>query len=143
MRRLIVAVLLFSSLSPLAATAQNAPQTIMAPADRYFGRMKMSILGIRNTFNDAGTRLDVDQASPSAIFHKVALADEALHDWAAQYPRDPWIPKYILSLATLYRRLPGDEARTFSNDTLGWLIEAYPRSAEARVAANIERGDRY
>jgi hypothetical protein len=123
----------------MAVVAQTQSTTAMAPADRYFGRMKMSILGIRNVLNDSGTRLDVDQANASAVFHKVVLADEALHDWAAQFPRDPWIPKYILSLATLYRRLPGDEARTFSNDTLDWLISAYPRTSEARIASNIDR----
>jgi hypothetical protein len=139
MRRLLLALLIFASLSPATVLAQSSQTSGMAPADRYFGRMRMSILGIRNTLADAGTKLDVDQASRSAVFHKVVLADEALHDWAAQYPRDPWIPRYIYALAQLYRRLPGDEARTFMNDTIGWLCESYPSSNEAHLATDFSR----
>ena len=32
----------------------------VAPADEYFGRLKMSILGIRNTIRDMGLKADAD-----------------------------------------------------------------------------------
>lgn len=58
-----------------------------APADSYFGHMKLSYIGINNTFRDA-MRLAGDSTTSGAIVSKVEAADEALHDFATRFPRD-------------------------------------------------------
>lgn len=63
-----------------------------APADQYFGRMKMSYLGINNTFRDAAISAGDHTTNPS-IVSKVAFADEALLDWARHFPHDPQLAR--------------------------------------------------
>src|SRR5271155_3868958 len=48
-----------------------------APGDEYFGRMKMSYLGINNTFHDETIRAG-DYTTDSGIINKVGFADDAL-----------------------------------------------------------------
>lgn len=45
-----------------------APAARVAPADEYFGRLKMSILGIRNTLKDLAQKADYDPSNPEQIF---------------------------------------------------------------------------
>jgi hypothetical protein len=69
-----------------------------APADEYFGKMKMSYLGMNNTFHDASISSGDHTTDPS-IIHKVALAEDALDAWAAKYPRDPQLARtYYLAV---------------------------------------------
>ena len=57
-----------------------------APADEYFGRLKMSFLGMNNTFRDSSISSG-DHTTNQGIINKVALAEDALDDWAAQASR--------------------------------------------------------
>src|SRR5471030_1138077 len=69
-----------------------------APADRYFGKMKLSFLGINNTFRDAAIGSG-DHTTDEAIVNKVALADEALADWSNHFPHDPQLARtYFLAI---------------------------------------------
>jgi len=71
-----------------------------APGDEYFGRMKMSFLGINNTYHDEGIRAG-DYTTNSGIITKVAFADEALDQWASRYPQDPQLARsYFLAVQT-------------------------------------------
>jgi hypothetical protein len=77
---------------------------VSAPADQYFGRMKMSYLGINNTFRDA--RISTGSRTTSgAIITKVELADDALRAWARLYPKDPQLPRSYFLAADLFRRI--------------------------------------
>jgi len=58
-----------------------------APADSYFGRMKLSYIGINNMFRDA-MRMSGDSTTSSSIANRVEQADEALRDFATRFPRD-------------------------------------------------------
>ena len=73
-----------------------------APADEYFGRWKMSFLGINNTFRDAAISSG-DHTTDPGIAHKVALAEDALDAWAKTYPRDPQLARTYF-LATVVER---------------------------------------
>jgi hypothetical protein len=73
-----------------------------APADEYFGRMKMSFLGMNNTFRDAAISSG-DHTTDPGIAHKVALAEDALDAWAKTYPRDPQLARTYF-LATVVER---------------------------------------
>ncbi len=69
-----------------------------APADEYFGRMKMSFLGMNNTFRDSAISSG-DHTTDQGIVNKVALAEDALNDWARRYPRDPQLARtYFLAV---------------------------------------------
>ncbi len=73
-----------------------------APADEYFGKMKMSYLGMNNTFHDAAISSG-DHTTDPAIVHRVALAEDALEAWARKYPRDPQLARTYY-LATVVER---------------------------------------
>src|SRR5450631_3857187 len=62
-----------------------------APADEYFGRFKLSLLGIRNIIHDMNIEGDSSLALPmqEARIREVA---GSLADWANRYPRDKWLP---------------------------------------------------
>jgi hypothetical protein len=69
-----------------------------APADQYFGRMKLSYLGINNTFRDAAISAGDHTVDP-AIVNKVEFADDALRDWASHFPHDQQLARsYFLAI---------------------------------------------
>ena len=127
---LAVAVATLSSAAPVPALAD--PSSSLAPADRYFGRLKMSILGVRNSLKDLSARADAHPEDSEHVYDKAVLVEDALRDWQKHFPRDPWIPKYAFSLAQLYAKLDMDDARVRKNDTLDWLIATYPESEYAQ-----------
>ncbi|HEX3467011.1 MAG TPA: hypothetical protein VHT05_02805, partial [Candidatus Elarobacter sp.] len=107
MRRILLALLLgLACAAPAAADYTN-----LAPADRYFGRLKMSILGVRNSIKDLSARADAHPEEAEHVFDKAVLVEDALRDWHAHFPRDPWIPRYAFGLAQLYGKLDMDDAR--------------------------------
>jgi hypothetical protein len=105
----------------------------LAPADRYFGRMKMSILGIRNALKDLSARLDAHPEDADHIFDKAVLVEDALHDWQAHFPFDSWIPRFSYTLAQLYGKIDSDDAHTHRDEMLDWLGATYPESEFAQL----------
>lgn len=77
----------------------------MAPADEYFGQARMSVLAIRNEIAILDRRAAEDPGARAAIVPRAAMVEAAMRDWAAQFPRDPWLPRFRLSLARVYGRL--------------------------------------
>jgi hypothetical protein len=105
----------------------------VAPADEYFGRLKMSILGIRNTIKDVGLKVDINPAAGPSAMGSVALTEDAMHDWEKKYPQDTWIPPAIFSLERLYAKIDSDDARAHARMTMVWLVHDYPHSIAALV----------
>jgi hypothetical protein len=130
MKRVLLALVLALS---FAAPVFAEPTANLAPADRYFGRLKMSILGVRNSLKDLSARADAHPEDAEHIFDKAVLVEDALRDWHAHFPRDPWIPKFAYSLAQLYGKLDSDDARVRRNDTLDWLVATFPESEYAML----------
>jgi hypothetical protein len=130
MKRVLLALVLALS---FAAPVFAEPTANLAPADRYFGRLKMSILGVRNSLKDLSARADAHPEDAEHIFDKTVLVEDALRDWHAHFPRDPWIPKFAYSLAQLYGKLDSDDARVRRNDTLDWLVATFPESEYAML----------
>jgi hypothetical protein len=128
MKRTLLALMLAVS---FAAPALANPMSSLAPADRYFGRLKMSILGVRNSLRDLSARADAEPEAAEHIFDKAVLVEDALRDWQHHFPRDPWIPKYAYALAELYGKLQTDDAQMRKDETLDWLIASYPNSEYA------------
>jgi hypothetical protein len=133
MKRIALAIALALPVCATVTPAFAQPMANLAPADRYFGRLKMSILGIRNELKDLSARIDAQPGDAEHVYDKAVLVEDALHDWQRHFPRDPWIPKYSYALAELYGKVATDEARVRRNDTLDWLIATYPASEYAQL----------
>ena len=134
MKRFVFAFALALGATAITVPALAEPTVRLAPADRYFGRMKMSILGIRNALKDLSTRADTFPEDASHVFDKAVLVEDAIHDWQAHFPSDPWIPKYAYTLAQLFGKLDFDDARVHRNDTLDWLTATFPESEFAQLS---------
>jgi hypothetical protein len=100
----------------------------IAPADVYFGRLKMSILGIANTIKDMRLRVDSDAEKSESIFGSLANCEEALRDWERKYPNDSWIPKNLFNLEVAYLHAKGERARAMAAKAEAWLRRNYPKS---------------
>ena len=121
MRRLIA---MFLILVGLAAQAQATPtpkptatpaltkaqrekleeMKVSAPADEYFGKMKMSFLGIDNTFRDQAIRAGA-QTIDQSVINKLDYAADALADWQHKYPRDPQIARSMWLGSLVYLKI--------------------------------------
>ncbi|HEY5093875.1 MAG TPA: hypothetical protein VII69_02030 [Candidatus Eremiobacteraceae bacterium] len=86
-KSLVVCTILVAVLQQAAAA-----KPAVAPADEYFGRMKLSILGIGNILHDTKLREAYDPAHAADNYTKLSFAEDALEDWAAKYPQDNWLP---------------------------------------------------
>jgi hypothetical protein len=75
-------------------TARAATMRDLAPADEYFGQLRMSVLGIRNELNTLERRAAGGDRNVAAMSGKLALVDDAMRDWRTRYPRDTWLPRF-------------------------------------------------
>jgi hypothetical protein len=115
----------FAMLAP--AIAQDSLQGL-APADEYFGRFNLSVLGIANTIRDAGARMDSGGDARTMLSGPLSFVTDAMKDWEQKYPTDPWIAKDLLALETVYLRVPTDEGFRLATQTEAWLVADYPNS---------------
>jgi hypothetical protein len=126
----IAVALLFSVTAP--GTAQAVSLSKAAPADEYFGPLKMSILGIRNTLKDEivklGSTASVDAAG---AFRHAAFVEKSIREWEHKYPADSWLPRSVLALHRVYSRIASSDAERSAAATAAWLLERYPNSREA------------
>lgn len=77
---------------------------VSAPGDEYFGRMKMSYLGINNTFHDDLIRAGA-YTTDSKIISRISFADDALLSWAKKYPNDPQLARSYFLAFQMYRKV--------------------------------------
>ena len=114
--------------------AKAAPKCKVAPADEYFGKLKMSILGIRNTIKDKGLLVDVDSTKAESTYGAIALTEDAMHDWEHKYPCDSWIPGTIYALEHFYGKIHTEDGVKHVHAVFAWLRHDYPRASVVRVA---------
>lgn len=106
----------------------------VAPADEYFGRMKMSILGIGNQLRDLDLRLRYSPEKGADVLGSAAFVEDALHDWEHKYPTDPWLPKDVYKLAHLYANVHTNDGRRHASSALHWLMVRYGGTHYGRLA---------
>ncbi|HXW51614.1 MAG TPA: hypothetical protein VEJ41_06445 [Candidatus Acidoferrales bacterium] len=82
----------FAILLAVAGASLASSHTSVAPLDEYFGRQKLSPLGIENIIHDTNLRVRYDPLHASRYYPALASAEDALDDWAHKYPDDPWLP---------------------------------------------------
>jgi hypothetical protein len=101
--------------------------THSAPGDEYFGRMKMSYLGINNTFRDETIRSGSFTTSPGVIT-TLNFADQALHAWANKYPGDPELARsYFLAIGA-YSKVYTQPAQDKAWQYMHILATQFPQS---------------
>lgn len=92
-----------------AASAQQHPLvsrsalSLMAPADEYFGRLKESVIEIRNRLDAFDRRSDDEMLDPDTV-HSLDDLQDAIRDWQHKYPHDPWLPRALRRLVRDYQR---------------------------------------
>ncbi len=104
-----------------------------APGDEYFGRMKISYLGIDNTYKDGAVSAGAYTTDPHLIA-KLDFATEALQKWAAKYPKDPELARSyylgVLVLEKVYTQHEQDVTWQF----LTLLATKYPNTYFGKTA---------
>jgi hypothetical protein len=120
--------------APGKHVAHAAPKCKVAPADEYFGKLKMSILGIRNTIKDQGIKVDVDPAKADSTLNAIALTEDAMHDWQRKYPCDSWIPGSIYALEHFYGKIHTADGVKHVHATFAWLRHDFPRHRLVLIA---------
>jgi len=115
-----------------AAHRQLARVCKPAPADEYFGKLKMSILGIRNTIKDQGLKVDYDPNAAPGTANAINLTEDAIRDWQHKYPCDSWLPGSLYALEHFYAKIHTDDGVRHVHAVYAWLRKDFPR---ARVIA--------
>ena len=145
-RHIIAAGALVLLLAPAAALAAGtSTKTVplsahttrvsrVAPADEYFGRMKMSILGITNSIRDTGLREGYDPSNASRYFGGLSYTEDALEDWSQKYPQDSWIPKRAYDLSHEFWVMHTPEANAKAERCRAILFRQFPQNRWAVVA---------
>lgn len=110
------------------------PVLRVAPADEYFGRLKMSILGIRNQLHDLSLRLQYTPNKSEDVLGSAAMVEDAMHDWEHKYPADPWLAKSVYDLATLYANVHTAHGHVRAAHALRWLFARYGRTRYGTLA---------
>lgn len=117
--------------------AASAQTNKVAPADEYFGRQKLSILGIGNMIKDMRLRIEADMTKQDSIYGGLANVEDAIHDWESKYPTDSWVPKNLELLEAVYLEVPADRARQLGTHVEAWLVHDYPRSPYAATGRTV------
>jgi hypothetical protein len=107
----IAAVALLTFLTCFASAAQASGLRDLAPADQYFGRLKMSVLGIRNELVALERRAASGDRNVASMSGKLAFVDDAMRDWRARYPRDTWLPRFDAQRARVAALIAYDVVR--------------------------------
>lgn len=119
-----------AAVRPQPAAAETVPIWAYAPADEYFGPLKMSILGVNNAMVNVRRRQNGGVMSDDTLssLNQVTLS---IRDCQRHYPRDPWNARAIFDLEETYGSFSDTRARRHASQTSAWLLRAYPRSRSA------------
>lgn len=107
--------------------------TRTAPADEYFGRLKISPIGIHNEVIRVNKYLDVGwgyRMQPAAL-----QVDSAVEDWQKQYPRDYTLPAELLDTYKLLERIGTPETKASGDRVKNLLLVQYPSTRQAQELA--------
>jgi len=125
----------------LLALTLAAASSDDAPADQYFGRLRMSALRIRYEIAQLKSRYDNHKLLPENASHLAGLTEEAYYDWAGRYPKDGWLASTGLNLAHLYEDLPGGSARNAAAKALTFVGSHFANTRYSKqAAAELNRG---
>jgi hypothetical protein len=104
--------------------------THTAPADEYFGEIRISPVGIQDEMQRISKYLDAgwgDRMAPDALHLSTAV-----QDWQHQYPHDRTLPKYLAGLYRLLLRVDAPSTTLEAQRVREVLVVEYAGSNEAR-----------
>jgi hypothetical protein len=104
----------------LPACAAAHAHSRLAPADEYFGRQKMSILGIRNALRETLTRINFSPGSAELQLRACLSIENSLEDFGRKYPGDTWLPGMVHDLEGLYGRMHTRDGREHAAHFVAW-----------------------
>lgn len=120
-------------LAEIAATA--------APADQYFGRLKMSTLRVRYETMQVKKRYESHELDSEQAEHLLLLTEDAFHQWAALYPKDPWLASTAYNMAKVYTELAGAAARNHAVALFVYVKAHFPTTSYAHESRDaLHRG---
>ncbi|HLY03679.1 MAG TPA: hypothetical protein VKR56_14435 [Candidatus Cybelea sp.] len=115
--------------------------TTSAPADEYFGKLKMSALRVRYETMQLKKRYETHRLLPEQTEHLLLLTQDSFDDWAVHYPKDPWLASTGFLIAALYAELPGTIAREHAVTLYVFVKSHFPGSSYATASrAALHRG---
>ena len=118
---------------PAKKAAIHASAARLAPLDEYFGRLKMSVLGVRNKVTQLGLDADLHPEHDRAVLAQAVFVEDAMRDWARKYPYDRWLPRYAYALETMYERIPGAEAHRRAIRQVDYITAYFPATPYAQI----------
>ena len=117
------------------------PHSGPAPADEYFGRLGMSVLGVRSKVKDLGLDADLHPEHDAAILNNALWVEDAMRDWAKKYPFDRWLPRYAFALEQMYEEIPGAAAHKRAVKQVSYITAYFPQTVYARIGrAKLAQG---
>lgn len=111
----------------------------VAPADEYFGRQKISILGINNTIHDTNLRIGFDHVHAAKYYGTLAAAHDALFDWARKYPQDTWLPGRAYYMSHVFWQMHSPEGDAAAEHCRVLLFKQFATSRWAALAKKETR----
>jgi TolA-binding protein len=126
----------FASTHAVAKPAVKAPPPKVAPLDEYFGRMKLSPLGINNTIHDTNLHVKYDSANAGRYYQSLAWAEDALHDWARKYPNDTWLPGRAYYMSHVFWQMHTADGDAAAERCRTMLFTSFKQSHWAVLAKN-------
>ena len=125
----------------LAAILLIALLNNAAPADKYFGKLRMSALRIRYEITQLKTDYEYHRRNPDDVLHLLSYAEDAYYEWAASYPKDSWLPSTGYNLAKLFEELPGYGAREGAVRALQFVRTHFKNTRYSKASvADLRRG---
>ncbi len=103
-----------------------------APGDQYFGQMKMSYLGVENTFRDQAIRAG-QYTTNSGIISSLHFADQSLQQWASRYPHDVELARAYFLAALAYKKVYTQPAQERAWHYMQMLVNRFPDTYFGRV----------
>ena len=104
----------------------------LAPADEYFGPLKLSIIGIRNTIRDVGLRYDYNHEIGPQSYNSAQMAEKSIRDWEKKYPHDDQLPRAVFYLQRLYTKLLTQPSRDRAHVVALWMFSDFAKSPQSR-----------
>lgn len=127
-----------TSLALIAVATQAA--VTAAPADRYFGKLKMSALRVRYETMQLKKRYETHQLRADETIHLLVLTEDAFDEWSRLYPKDPWLASTGFAMAHLYEELPSRLSRDRAVKLFAYVKTSFPNTRYApRAVANCTR----
>ena len=123
-----------ASHTPAKTKAHAQPASKVAPLDEYFGKMKLSPLGINNTIHDTNLRVKYDPANAGKYYQGLAWAENALEDWAHKYPHDTWLPGRAYFMSHVFWQMHTADADHEADVCRLMLFRQFPSSHWASLA---------